>query len=48
MLIVNAYTPFDDHFAPDVQFDGAFAGQSPARSLNNAKVRSTEAYAVMK
>ena len=48
MLIVNAYIPFDDHFAPCVQFDGAFPGQNPARSLKDGKVRSTEAYAVMK
>jgi hypothetical protein len=48
MLIENAYTPFGDQVGPCVQFDGAFFGQNPARSLNAAKVRSTEAYAIMK
>jgi len=48
MLIVNAYTPFGDQVGPCVQFDGAFFGQNPARSLKAAKVRSTEAYAIMK
>lgn len=48
MLTVNAYTPFGDQVGPCVQFDGAFFGQNPARSLKPAKVRSTEAYAIMK
>jgi hypothetical protein len=48
MLIVNAYTPFDAHLGPCVQFNGAFSGQNPAISLKAAKVRSTEAYAIMK
>lgn len=48
MLIVSEYTPFDAQVGPCLQFDGAFFGQNPARSLKAAKVRSTEVYAIMK
>jgi hypothetical protein len=46
MLIVNAYTPFDDQVAPCLQFDGALFGQNPLISLKVAKVRSTEVYPI--
>ena len=37
MLIANADAPFDDHLGPMVQFNGAFFGQNPDISLDNAK-----------
>ena len=39
MSAVNAYTPFGAQVGPRVQFDGAFIGQNPARSLKAANVR---------
>jgi hypothetical protein len=33
VLIVNADAPFGDHLGPGVQFDGAFVGQAPNKSL---------------
>lgn len=36
-MIVGANTPFGAHFGPCVQFDGAFFGQVPARSLEATK-----------
>ena len=27
-------SPFVDHFGPEVQFDGAFSGQVPPKSLS--------------
>jgi hypothetical protein len=34
--------PFGDHVGPGVQFDGAFRGQVPPRSLETSRVRSAE------
>ena len=35
--LANADTPFDDHLGPPVQFNGAFFGQNPDISLDDAK-----------
>ncbi len=47
-MYTNLNAPFGDHVGPDVQPGGAFFGQSPRKSLEDAKVRSTEEYVAIK